>query len=39
MILSLAFVLCKRGDMVIDESWQNLLGAVESKGKELQHAS
>jgi len=25
--------------MVIDESWQNLLGAVESKGKELQHAS
>jgi hypothetical protein len=27
------------GAKSLDESWQNLLAAVESKGKDLQHAS
>ena len=35
----LAADLQSQGAKSFDESWQNLLGAIESKGKELQHAS
>ena len=35
----LAADLQSQGAKSFDESWQNLLGAVESKGKELQHTS
>jgi transaldolase len=35
----LAADLQSQGAKSFDESWQNLLGAIESKGKELKHAS
>jgi len=35
----LAAGLQSQGAKSFDESWQNLLGAIQSKGKELQHAS
>src|SRR4051812_9856645 len=35
----LAADLQSQGAKSFDESWRNLLGAIESKGKELQHAS
>jgi transaldolase len=35
----LAADLQSQGAKSFDESWQNLLGAIETKGKELQHAS
>ena len=35
----LAADLQSQGAKSFDESWQNLLGAIETKGKELLHAS
>jgi transaldolase len=35
----LALDLQSQGAKSFDESWQNLLGAIETKGKELQPAS